>query len=82
MTGRKWPVHNIYQVADVDQLIEMMNKIRLLQGVASRATAFHEWLHRCRRLRGIDLDSQAADEALIEDFLRRHSVVLGLSEGE
>ena len=56
--------------------------IRLLQGVARRATAFHEWLHRCRRLRGIELDSQAAEEALIEGFLRRHSGVLGLSEGE
>ncbi len=56
--------------------------IRLLRGIASRTSAYHEWLHRCRRLRGIELDSQAAEEALIEDFLRRHRAVLGLSEGE
>lgn len=53
--------------------------VRLFRGVASRAAVFHEWLHRSRRSRQIDIEPQAAEEAFIGAFLARFGKLFGMA---
>ncbi|MBI3972846.1 MAG: hypothetical protein HY332_16340 [Chloroflexi bacterium] len=52
-------------------------EILLRVDVATRATAFHEWLHRCLTLRHGGF-TDGGQDALIEAFLERHRKVLRL----
>jgi hypothetical protein len=45
---------------------------------ATRATVFHEWLHRYFGRRGIQFDTVDAEHAAIEAFLKRHKILLGI----
>ena len=52
--------------------------ILLQKGVASRWTAFHEWLHRCRQQRAGAV--APGEDRQIESFLRCHRRFLRLDE--
>ena len=52
--------------------------IDLDPNLATRATVFHEWLHRYFAVRGVVFDSIDAEHQVIEDFLARHAQLLGL----
>jgi hypothetical protein len=45
---------------------------------ATRATVFHEWLHRYFATRGVQFESIEVEHRAIEGFLRRHRHLLGL----
>ena len=56
----------------------LMSYIDLDPVKATRATVFHEWLHRYFALRRVTFESIGAEHAAIERFLQRHRAILRL----